>query len=253
VRGHAGFSPARYPAVYEDTMSWFVTYVRSSIGAKHIMAVTGLALVLFAIVHMIGHFGMFGGPDAYNSYAHFLQSLGALKWLARGGLLAVFVVHIVAAIAVSVQNRAARPVKYAVYRTKKTNIMARTMAITGLALFAFIGFHLVHFTFGLVQPEFFHLSDTAALQEVPAVTRPDAYAMFVWGFRNVPLYVIYLLSIALLASHLGHGASSWLQSLGFRHPKYNPLFEKLGPVVSLVLFVGYMAPPTAVLLGMITL
>jgi succinate dehydrogenase / fumarate reductase, cytochrome b subunit len=234
-------------------MSWFVTYVRSSIGAKHIMAVTGLALVLFAIAHMVGHFGMFAGPDAYNSYAHFLQSLGALKWLVRGGLLAVFVVHIVAAIAVSVQNRAARPVKYAVFRTKKTNIMARTMAITGLALFAFIGFHLVHFTFGLVQPEFFHLPDTAAAAAIPAVERPDAYAMFVWGFRSVPLYVVYLLSIALLASHLGHGASSWLQSLGFRHPKYNAAFEKLGPVLSLLLFLGYMAPPTAVLLGMITL
>jgi succinate dehydrogenase / fumarate reductase, cytochrome b subunit len=226
-------------------MSWFVTYVRSSIGAKHVMAVTGLALVLFAIAHMAGHFGMFAGPDAYNSYAHFLQGLGALKWAVRGGLLAVLIIHIVAAIGVSAENRAARPVKYAVYRTKKTNIMARTMAITGLALFAFIGFHLIHFTVGLVQPDYFHVMDPKE--------RYDAYSMFVHGFQNVAIYVVYLLSIALLASHLGHGASSWLQSLGLRHPKYNALIEKLGPVLSIVLFLGYMAPPTAVLLGVITL
>jgi succinate dehydrogenase / fumarate reductase, cytochrome b subunit len=234
-------------------MSWFVTYVRSSIGAKHVMAVTGLALVLFAIVHMLGHLAMFVGPDAYNSYAATLQGLGALKWLARGGLLAVFIIHVIAAIRVSVENRAARPVKYAVYRTKRTNIMARTMALTGLFLFAFIGFHLVHFTFGLVQPEHFHQVDQLALNQVPPVTRPDAYSMFVWGFTNVPLYVIYLISIALLSSHLGHGASSWAQSLGLRHPKYSPLLDALGPLISLILFVGYMAPPTAVLLGVIKL
>ena len=226
-------------------MSWFVTYVRSSIGAKHVMAVTGLALVLFAIVHMLGHFGMFSGPDAYNSYAHFLQSLGALKWIARGGLLAIFIIHVISAIAVSVQNRAARPVRYAVYRTKRTNVMARTMALTGLFLFAFIGFHLVHFTFGLVQPDHFHTLDP--------LERYDAYSMFVWGFQSVPLYVVYLISIALLSMHLGHGATSWAQSLGLRHPKYNPLIDKLGPVLSLILFVGYMAPPTAVLLGVIKL
>jgi succinate dehydrogenase / fumarate reductase, cytochrome b subunit len=67
-------------------MSWFSSYVRSSIGAKHVMAVTGLGMVLFAIAHMLGHLGMFSGQDAYNSYAHFLQGLGGLKWIARGGL-----------------------------------------------------------------------------------------------------------------------------------------------------------------------
>jgi succinate dehydrogenase / fumarate reductase cytochrome b subunit len=244
VRGHAG-SPAYPSGRREDIMSWFVTYVRSSIGAKHIMAVTGLGLVLFAIVHMLGHLGMFAGQDAYNSYAHMLQSLGALKWLARGGLLAIFVIHVIAAIRVAMENRAARPVKYAVYRTKRTNIMARTMALTGLFLFAFIGFHLVHFTFGMVQPGYFHQLDPKE--------RYDAYSMFVYGFQSVPLFVLYLVSMALLSSHLGHGASSWAQTLGLRHPKYSPMLDKLGPVISLILFVGYMAPPTAVLLGVIKL
>jgi succinate dehydrogenase / fumarate reductase cytochrome b subunit len=226
-------------------MSWFVTYVRSSIGAKHVMAVTGLLLVLFAIVHMLGHIGMFRGQDAYNAYAHTLQSMEVVKWGVRAGLLLVFIIHVASALRLAAINAAARPVKYAVYRTRRTNIMARTMVLSGVALFVFIGFHLVHFTVGLVQPEYFHQMDP--------VGRYDAYSMFVRGFQNVGIYAVYLVSIALLSTHLGHGASSWLQSLGVRHPKYNALIDKLGPVISLILFVGYMAPPTAVLLGLIKL
>jgi succinate dehydrogenase / fumarate reductase cytochrome b subunit len=143
----------------------------------------------------------------------------------------------------AVLNRAARPVAYAAYRPKVTSLAARTMALTGIALFVFIAFHLGHFTFGLVQPEAFHQVDSAG--------RYDAYAMYVAGFRSVPLYVLYLVAMMIMASHLGHGASSWLQSLGWRHPKYSPAFDKLGPVLSAVLFVGYMVPPTAVLLGLI--
>ena len=226
-------------------MSWFFSYVRSSIGAKHVMAVTGLALVLFAIVHMIGHLGMFSGQDAYNAYAHFLQGLGGLKWLARGGLLAVFVIHIATAIRLVTLNRAARPVPYAVYKTVRSTAASRTMALTGLTLLAFVIYHLLHFTIGMVQPVYFHQLDELG--------RYDAYSMFVRGFQNVGIYASYVVAMLLLALHLGHGASSWLQSLGLRHPKYSPGLDKLGTIISSILFIGYMAPPTAVLLGLIKL
>jgi succinate dehydrogenase / fumarate reductase cytochrome b subunit len=224
-------------------MSWFAAYARSSIGAKHLMAVTGLGLVVFAIVHMLGHLGMFAGPDAYNSYAHTLQGLGALKWLTRGGLLAIFVVHLATGIRLAVLNRAARPVAYAVYKPRVTSVAARTMAMTGVALFVFIAFHLGHFTFGLVQPAAFHQLD--------GQSRYDAYSMFVAGFRSLPLFLVYLVAMMIMSLHLGHGASSWLQSLGLRHPKYSPALDGLGSLISAVLFVGYMAPPTAVMLGFI--
>jgi succinate dehydrogenase / fumarate reductase, cytochrome b subunit len=226
-------------------MSWFFSYVRSSIGAKHIMALTGLGLVLFAIVHMIGHLGMFSGPDAYNSYAHFLQGLGALKWVARGGLLFIFVVHIATAIRLVMINRAARPVAYAAYKPVRSTAAGRYMALTGLTLLAFVIYHLLHFTIGLVQPEYFHQLDP--------LERYDAYSMFVRGFMNLGIYASYAVAMLLLALHLGHGASSWLQSLGLRHPKYSPAGDKLGPLISLILFVGYMAPPTAVVVGLIKL
>jgi succinate dehydrogenase / fumarate reductase, cytochrome b subunit len=224
-------------------MSWFGTYVRSSIGAKHIMAITGLALLLFTIVHMLGHLQMFGGPDVYNRYAHFLQELWEVKWPVRVGLLAVLTVHVVVAIGLVAQNRAARPSRYAKYTPVVSSAVGRAMAATGLAVFAFLAFHILHFTLGQVQPRSFHLPD--------AQGRWDAYAMFVHGFQSPAIYGVYLAGVALLAGHLGHGAASWLQSLGLRHPKYPT--DRLGPGLGAILFIGYMVPPTAVLVGILRL
>lgn len=226
-------------------MSWFFSYVRSSVGAKQVMAVTGLGLLLFAIAHMVGHFGMFGGRDAYNAYAHFLQSLGAVLWILRGGLLFIFIVHLAMAIVLVRANSAARPRKYSVFRTVRTSFFARTMALTGLVLLAFIAYHLAHFTLGWVQPDSFHQLDDKG--------RYDAYSMFVIGFQNTAILISYLVAVTLLSFHLAHGASSWLQSLGWKHPKYDALLDKLGPVLGIVLAVGYAAPPLAVAFNLIKL
>ncbi len=227
-------------------MSWFAGYLRSSVGAKHVMAVTGLLLFLFAIVHMIGHLQMFGGPAIYNAYANFLQNLWEVKWPVRAGLLVLLILHIVLAIGLVARNRAARgPVGYVKYKTRTASVAGRTMAITGLFVFAFLAFHILHFTAGQVQPEYFHLPQNGGTD----ARAGGAYAMFVHGFRQPWVFGIYLAGMVLLASHLGHGAASWLQSLGLRHPKYPA--DKLGPALAVFLFVGYMVPPTAVLLGVI--
>lgn len=222
-------------------MSWLVGYVRSSIGAKHLMAITGLLLFLFALVHMSGHLQMFGGRDMYNTYAHFLQSLWEVKWPVRFGLLGLLAAHIILALGLVAKNRAARPVGYAKYRPVRASVIGRSMAWTGLAVFAFLAFHILHFTVGQVQPGYFHALDPKQ--------RWDAYGMFVHGFQSPAIYGVYLVGIGLLAMHLGHGAASWLQSLGLRHPKYPT--DRLGPALAVVLLVGYMTPPTAVLLGVI--
>ncbi|MEO8840693.1 MAG: succinate dehydrogenase cytochrome b subunit [Kofleriaceae bacterium] len=222
-------------------MTWFARYSRSSIGVKQTMAVTGLLLVLFALVHMLGHLQMFGGRDMYNAYAHFLQELWEVKWPVRAALLAFILVHLVSGITVSSRNRAARPVGYAKFTPVVTSAAARTMIWTGLFVFVFLTFHILHFTLGQVQPDSFHHLDS--------MQRYDAYGMYVAGFQNAAIYVIYLVGIALLSLHLGHGASSWLQTLGLRHPKYPT--DKLGPVIAWLLFIGYMVPPTAVLAGVI--
>jgi succinate dehydrogenase / fumarate reductase cytochrome b subunit len=205
------------------------------------MAVSGLLLLLFAIVHMLGHLQMFGGAEMYNAYAHFLQELWEVKWPVRVGLLALVAVHVVLGLGLWARNRAARPAGYAMYRPARSSAVGRAMAMTGIVVLAFLIFHILHFTLGQVQPGYFH--------HVDPKDRYDAYGMFVHGFQNPGIYVAYFVGIGVLCMHLGHGASSWLQSLGWRHPKYPA--DKLGPIVGLGLFVGYMIPPTAVLLGLI--
>jgi len=224
-------------------MSWFGSYVRSSIGAKQIMAVTGLLLLLFAIFHMLGHLQMFGGQELYNTYAHFLQELWEVKWPERVGLLALVIIHSAVAIGLVARNRAARPTRYVRFQAVTSSPVGRAMAATGLVVFAFLAFHILHFTFGQVQPQYFHVMDPR--------DRWDAYSMFVRGFQSPAIYAVYLVGMAILALHLGHGASSWLQSLGLRHPKYPT--DRLGPALAAVLFVGYMLPPTGVLVGLIRL
>lgn len=194
------------------------------------MAVTGLLLLLFAIVHMIGHLQMFGGPAMYNAYANFLQDLWEVKWPVRVGLLVLLIVHVVLAIGLVAKNRAARQVSYAVYRPKTSSVIGRSMAFSGLIVLIFLIFHIIHFT---INP----------------THHRNAYAMFVEAFQQPVYYLGYLVGMAMLAAHLGHGAASWFQSLGLRHPKY-PV-DPLGPIVSVFLFVGYMIPPTAVLVGVI--
>jgi len=224
-------------------MTWLVRYARSSIGAKQIMAVTGLLLLLFAIFHMVGHLQMFGGQDMYNAYAHLLQELWEVKWPVRAGLLALLVIHVVVALSLVARNRAARPVGYARYKPVRASIAGRTMAWTGLALFAFLAFHILHFTVGMIGTKYFHLADPK--------DRWDAYTMYVRGFQSPAIYGVYLAGMVVLASHLGHGAASWLQTLGLRHPKYPA--DRLGRAIAALLLAGYMIPPTAVLLGAIRL
>lgn len=195
------------------------------------MAVTGLLLLLFAIIHMIGHLQMFGGQDMYNGYANFLQDLWEVKWPVRVGLLALLILHVLLAIWLVAKNKAARPVGYAVYRPARSSIVGRSMAISGLVVLAFLIFHIMHFTISPAYPR-------------------DAYTRYMVAFKDPLYYAIYFIGMLLLSLHLGHGASSWLQSLGWRHPKYPA--DKLGPIVSVTLFVGFMLPPTAILIRVLS-
>src|ERR1700753_1567176 len=125
------------PWLHPSTVSWFTRYLRSSVGAKHAMAVSGLLLLLFAIVHMLGHLQMFGGPDMYNGYAHFLQELWEVKWPVRGGLVGLLVLDLVLGLSRGARNRAARPSGYAVFRPVRSTAVGRQMALTGIVVFAF--------------------------------------------------------------------------------------------------------------------
>lgn len=227
-------------------MSWVSSYVKSSVGAKHIMAVTGLILSLFVLGHMLGNLLVFVGPDALNAYAAGLKSMGSggALWLVRLVLIGAVAVHIGAGLRLAAMNRAARPVKYRVYRPIQSSFYARSMAWTGLMLLAFIVYHLLHFTFGVVHPATY-----ATALGTPE--SPDVYGMVIYGFRNPVVSGSYIVAMALLCMHLAHGMSSWFQSLGLNHPKYGALVRNAGPIFAGVVFAGNTMIVLAILFRLI--
>src|SRR5262245_6202117 len=188
-------------------MSLYLRVYHSSLGKKYLMAITGLALFLFVIVHMAGNLQVFLGPEIMNAYADLLKSKPALLWTARIGLLVIAVIHIVSALQLAAENRAARPEPYAEGKPIAT-LASRTILVSGLIIFAFVVYHLMHFTFGVTNPEFMELRDPLG--------RRDVYAMTLEGFSSRWVSAFYIISMGLLCLHLSHGLSSLFTSLGLR-------------------------------------
>jgi succinate dehydrogenase / fumarate reductase, cytochrome b subunit len=215
----------------------------STLGKKYLMAVTGLALFVFVIAHMIGNLQIFLGREPLNAYAVFLKSKPALLWGARLGLLAVTALHIVSAVQLVRRNRAARPVKYAVGKPPISTIANRTLILSGLIILAFIIYHLLHFTLGVTNPEDFALRDP--------LNQHDVYGMVVAGFSNPLVSAFYIAAMALLCLHLSHGVSSMFQSLGIRNNVYDRSFDRFAKTAAAIIFIGNSAIPVAVLAGLV--
>lgn len=225
------------------TMTWLRAAFRSTVGMKWLMGITGLVLSGFVVVHMLGNLQIYLGPDAINGYAEALRHQPALLWIARLVLLTAFALHITAAVRITQLNRAARPHGYELWSPQVTSYAARTMFMGGVILFTFVLYHLAHFTFGVTHPEHFRLHD--------AQGRHDVYGMVVLGFRQPLVSFFYLLAMIPLMLHLQHGVSSFLQTFGLNHPRYNRVIRLLGPVVGLIVFLGNCSIPLAVLAGWI--
>lgn len=226
-------------------MAWVVKFAKSSIGAKALMAVTGLVLFGFVLVHMLGNLQVYIGQEEYNSYAAFLKSKPEILWGARSVLIASVLLHIVSGVRLNLLNQAARPVAYAQKTFTKATFTSRSMVLSGLVVLAFIIYHLLHFTLGVTDPSHYHLHD--------AQGRHDVYSMFIYGFKNVYVAVAYIVAMVLLGMHLNHGASSLFQSLGLNGPRYSNLTERIGPVFATIIVIGNISMPLAVLMGWLTL
>ncbi len=225
-------------------MSWFGKYLKSSVGAKHLMAITGLMLVGFVFAHMIGNLQIFKGQDAINSYAVKLQGLGPLLWIMRAGIVVAFVLHIYSAIRLVWMNSAARPVKYKKVKNDKSSFASRTMIYGGIIVALFLVFHLMQLTLGGGPlPENFNLVDELG--------RHDVYNMTVLGFQNPAVAGAYVVAMLALAIHLSHGVTSLFQSLGLSHPKYNGMIKMAGPAIGTLVFLGNSSMPIAVLAGIV--
>ena len=220
--------------------------LKSSLGQKYIMAVTGFVLFLFVIAHLFGNLQIFLGREALNRYGHFLQSNPELIWPARVILLILVTLHIWSAVKLSLANKAARPVSYAKYQPVGSSYASRTMLMSGLIVFAFIIYHLLHFT---AQVQYLNLTGQSFITFVDPERRHDIFKMMIVGFNNVWVSAFYVLSMGLLCLHLSHGTSSMFQSIGWKNQAYGPLLDRLARAAAFLIFVGYASIPVAVLLG----
>jgi succinate dehydrogenase / fumarate reductase cytochrome b subunit len=224
-------------------MSWLVDFVKSSIGAKVVMGVTGVMLIGFVIMHMVGNLQVFLGPEPLNAYGKMLHDLGGLLWVARFGLIGAVVLHIASGLRLASLNKAARPVRYVHETTVQASFASRYMKLSGLVVLAFVVYHLLHFTLGGAVPD-----DTNFLD---AQGRKDIYKMVVLGFQQPAVSAAYIIAMILLGLHLNHGATSLFQSLGLRNVKYNTIIDKVGPALSILVVVGNCSMPIAILTGLI--
>ncbi len=219
--------------------------LQSSIGKKAVMAATGLILFGFVLVHMLGNLQIFLGQEWLNGYAEHLQEIPLLLWPARVFLLLALITHMILAIQLAFENKRARPIPYVYSDTIQASLASRTMVLSGLVIFFFILYHLLHFTFGVTNPEFFHLVD--------AKGRHDVYSMLVYSYRNVWISATYVLAMGLLLLHLSHGVPRFLQSVGVTSEATLKKVEKMGLLLAWIIFVGNSAIPLAVLAGLVSL
>ena len=221
----------------------FSILASSSLTRKYLMAISGVLLFLFVIAHMLGTLQVFLGPESLNAYGAFLKSKPGLLWSVRLILLVIVVFHIVTGIQLALQNRRARPVRYANSKPPYANLASRTVLISGLVIFLFVAYHLMQFTLGVTNPEYLHLEDSKG--------RHDVYRMTVEGFSNPEVTLFYVIAMGLLCLHLSHGVSSAFQSLGLKNKRTESLICRVSQVAAIIIFVGNSSMPLAVLFGFV--
>jgi succinate dehydrogenase / fumarate reductase cytochrome b subunit len=219
----------------------------SNIGLKIAMAVSGILLVLFIIVHMAGNLHVFEGREEMNAYAHGLRTLGepllpheSVLWILRIGLIALAVVHIWSAVVLTRRSLAARPVRYKSKKPAKgeSRHAVATMRWGAVVIVLFLAWHLLDLTFRTVNP----------VKDVP-----DAYGAVVATFspERWPVTVFYLLALVALGFHLRHGTWSAVQTIAGPDTKWRKRTQALALAIALVVVVGFAIVPLSVTFGLV--
>jgi succinate dehydrogenase / fumarate reductase cytochrome b subunit len=223
-----------------------IGFYEAPLGKKAVMAATGVVLFGYVAGHLLGNLQIYAtDAQRINRYAAFLHSpanAGPL-WIIRAFLLACVVLHVTASAQLWLQNRAARPVGYHKKDDVPASYAARTMIWSGPIIGAFIVFHVLHLTAGKIL----------SLEDVDGnPITPDVRANVIAGFQHPAVSAFYILAMALLCLHLFHGLWSMFQSVGVSHPRYTPWLKRLAALGAIVILLGNISIPIAVLAGWLT-
>lgn len=229
--------------------SFVLDLYSTAVGKKYAMALTGIMLLGFVFVHMIGNLKMYLGPEEFNHYAEFLRELlvpilprTVLLWLLRFGLIGAVLLHIHAAYSLTVMNRNARSVKYQSPRDYQiANFASRTMRMTGIIVALFVIWHLADLTWGT----------TNAIGGDGEFVRGDAYGNVVRSLERVPVAALYIVANIALGIHLFHGVWSLFQSMGWNNPRFNKWRRGIATAFATIIVVGNVSFPIAVLAGIV--
>ena len=213
---------------------------RTSIGCKLVMAVTGVMLLGFVIGHLLGNLQVFQGEESLDAYAKALRSMPEALWTARIGLMVVFATHIYAAFRLYLQNKEARPVSYHHEETVKASFASRHMLLSGLVVLAFVIYHLLHFTFRVIEP------GDMARAEVHEVHR-----MVYTSFQTGWVALSYVIAMLLLGVHLIHGTASVFQTIGWRNRGIQSMIAYASGALTGLIVLGNCLIPVAIYFGWI--
>lgn len=221
-------------------MGWLSKFLSSSIGQKVIMSLTGLFLMLFLVIHLIGNLQLLkdDGGEAFNTYAYFMTHNPLIKLVSKA-LYAFILWHAFQGIRLWLSNRAARGNdKYAVSHTRSSETAARNMAWFGIVIFIFIILHMWQFWLKMKMGVLPDVSVAAYEHPVPNLYLPVAEA-----FSNILYVVFYVVCMVVVGFHLWHGFWSAFQTLGINHPRYTPLIKGIGYIYSIGMAVGFSIIP----------
>ncbi len=227
----------------------------TAVGKKYVMGITGVAMMGFVLFHMIGNLKMYAGAAGLDHYAHFLQTLlyplapkGWVLWILRGGLISMLFLHLHAAWSLTRLNSNARPMKYQSKRDYQiANFASRTMRWTGIIVLAFLVWHLLDLTFGVVN------SETGKMITHPGDEEPlkAVYASIVYSFQRTPVALFYVVANILLGIHLFHGSWSIFQSFGLNNPRFNNWTRAFATGFASIVVIGNVSFPISVMAGIV--
>ncbi|MFJ5127808.1 succinate dehydrogenase [Streptomyces sp. NPDC088555] len=216
----------------------------SSVGKKTVMAVSGLIMLLYLVVHMIGNLKIFFGSGEFNHYAHWLRTMGEpflhyewALWIVRVVLVAAVVLHATSAYQLSRRDIRARPAAY-VHRRPRASYATRTMRWGGIILALFIVWHILDLTTGTVHPGGFQSGH-------PYQNVIDTFSTW---YGNT----IYIVAMLALGLHVQHGFWSAAQTLGAGNAARDRALKGLANALALVLTLGFISVPVAVMTGVVS-
>jgi succinate dehydrogenase / fumarate reductase, cytochrome b subunit len=216
----------RLPALWE-----------SSVGKKAVMAGTGLIMLAYLVTHVLANLLVFQGPQKINAYSKLLHGTGGALWAARAVLLAALLLHVTAAVQLTLRGRRARPVGYAGGRDPQVSTLAaRTIRWGGVLILVFLVYHILHFTLGTVHSGFIE---------------GDPYHNVAAGFSSLGVVAFYEVALAAVGLHLYHGIWSSGRSLGLSAPSPHPLRRQLALALSVLVWLGFTVIPIAVYAGVV--